>query len=133
MKTASMVLGIVGGAIALILALIFIIISVNFRGPDAPWLGEENIPDDEVRADSGLAGEIAFLVAGCIAFTAGALGLAGGLIAKRRHVAAGVLMLVAAALSPFSYYNVVSMILLVIGAIFALKRPHKATAPPRAQ
>jgi hypothetical protein len=42
-------------------------------------------------------------------------------------------MLVAAALSPFSYYNLVSMTLLVIGAIFALKRPHKAPALPRTQ
>lgn len=130
MRKTSMVLGIIGSAIAFALTLIFIIISVNFRGIGHTWLKADELPPGEVQVDSGVAGEIAFLAAGGLAFVAGALGLAGSLIVNRKHVASGVMMIAAAVLCLFSYYNVVSMILFITGAVFALRRPRK-TVPPR--
>ena len=125
MRNTSKVLGIIGGAIALLLALILIIISVNFRGPDTPWLGEDTTAAGEVQIDSGIVGEIACLITGGLAFVAGVLGMVGAFIVNRKNVASGVMMIIAALLSLFSYYNVVSMILFVVGAVFALKRPRK--------
>ena len=124
MRTASKVLGIVGGAIALILAVILIVTSITFRGPGHPYLVED-IPEGVVQADSGVVGQLACLVTGCIAFTAGVLGLVGGLIIKKKNKAAGAMMIVAAVISPFSYYNFISTVLFILGAIFALKKGAK--------
>jgi len=132
MRKASMVLGIIGGSIALLLALIFIIISINYRGSGHTWLQEDAMASGEVQTDSGVVGEIAFLIAGSCAFAAGVLGLTGGIIVKRKHVVSGVMMIIAAILSLLSYYNVVSMILFVLGAIFALKMPRNAVLYPPA-
>jgi len=123
MRKTSKVLGIIGGAIALLLALIFLITSANYRGYGHKWLQEDEVPPAVPQADSGLVGEIALLIAGCCALAAGVLGLVGGIIVKRRNFASGTMMIIAAVLSLLSYYNVVSMILFVIGAVFALKRP----------
>lgn len=121
MRNASRVLGIIGSAIALAVAVLLIIISITFRGPGHPWLVSD-IPSGEVQVDSGVAGQVAALVTSIFAFMAFVLGLTGSIIIKQRHAASGVLMLIAAVLSLFSYYNVLSFILFVIGAVFAFKK-----------
>lgn len=131
MKTASKVLGIIGGIIALIVAVVFIVISITFRGSDHSWLVND-IPANEVQIDSGVAGQIAALVASILAFIAGVLGLTGGIIVKPRPVASGVMMVVGAVLSLFSYCNILSFILLVLGAIFALKKETAERHPNQA-
>jgi hypothetical protein len=60
------------------------------------------------------------LGAGVLAAVAGILGLVGGCIVRKKSTAAGVLMIVAGALCLVAFFNFVSMVLLVLGGIFAL-------------
>ena len=118
MKRASKTLGIIGSLIALIWFLVFIIISLNFRGQGHPWLVDD-IPPGEIQTDSGVVGEVASLIAAVLALMAGALGLCGSLWVARKPVSAGTVMLIAAFLSLVSYYNVFSFLLFLLGAVFA--------------
>ncbi len=170
MKTASMVLGIIGGAFALLLAVGLIIGGIacfnvdswsdfiegdlswyfssdgntwnsgdwdsdewNFESDDGSW--SFKVEGDEFPADEAAAFAIAgagtlLLVAGIFAFVSGVLGLIGGCIAKSKSSAAGVMMIIAAVLSLFAMFNVVSMILFILGGIFALKKDTPKPAMP---
>ncbi len=132
MKTASMVMGIIGGSIALIVALVMIVTGVAFYSisdySHSEWNSEWNFEYSDSLDDYDIQinpGRVTGFVGGGIIFFAvlslfaGVLGLVGGIIAKKRNVAAGVLMIIAAPLSLFGYFNVVSMILFILGAVFA--------------
>ncbi len=155
MRTASMVMGIVGGAIALLFALLVIFGGLTFMNFGI-WDGSYNYDYDydydfdsdfnfdsldnldDIRFDDldieyeldndfyndaddlgrAIAGTV-FLVFGICTAIAGVLGLVGGLIVKKKNVAAGVLMIIAAVLS---FFNIISMVLFVLGGVFALMR-----------
>ena len=128
MKKSSKVLGIVGCIIAFVLAGAFLFVSLSFRGPGHPWLVSD-IPEGQVQVDSGVAGQIASLVAACFALIASILGLCGSLNVMRKPTFAGVLMMIAAVFSLLSYFNILSFILFLIGAILALKKDRTSTQP----
>jgi amino acid transporter len=155
-----MVMGIVGGAIALIVAVLLFLGSVAVTNL-APWNNtyeynydydydddfshwdddnEFSSWDDDFKQDlmfesqdvaKNVAGTM-FLVPGIIAAVAGIMGLVGGIIVKKKNVAAGVLMIIAAVLSLFSFFNIVSMVLFILGGVFALmrERQNPVYAPP---
>ena len=159
MRTAGMIMGIIGGAIALLFAILIIFGGLTFMNLGI-WDGSYNYNydydfdfnsdfdsdlnfgsfnnlddlnfdnydfDDELDNDfyesaenmgRAVAGTV-FLVFGILTAIAGVLGLVGGLIVKKKNVAAGVLMIIAAVLSLF---NIISMALFILGAVFSLMR-----------
>lgn len=169
-----MILGIVGGAIALILAIALFVggsfvasfpwmnysngnwnynnssdfdwSSDSFDSSDWNWNDDyssdkwNNLADSLDNYDSGYAETLVpeimedmpgvvqsavsavFIFPAICAAIAGVLGLVGGIIVKKRNVAAGVLMIISAVLSLFSFFNVISMALFIVGAVFALMR-----------
>jgi hypothetical protein len=156
MRTPSMVLGIIGGALSLVLALILVISAVAVFSA-APLLEEysdtdswdtdfsfsydssdfefSGLPDSFSRdftssVTTSIGGIV--IVLAVLAFIAGVLGLVGGIIVRTHNTASGVMMIIAAPLSLFSYFNIVSMTLFIIGAVFALKkeRPPYPPYPP---
>ena len=71
-----------------------------------------------------------FLGFGIAAVAAGVLGLVGGIIVKKKNVAAGVMMIIASIISLFTFFNVASMTLFIIGAVMALKREPQPVMVP---
>ncbi len=144
MKTASMVMGIIGGSIALIVALVMIVAGAAFYSITdyslSDWSNQWNFEysdslggyDFQLNPSSltGFAGG-AIIFFAILSLFAGVLGLVGGIIAKKRNVAAGVLMIIAAPLSLFGYFNLLSMILFILGAVFAFvkEKPQYVPAP----
>lgn len=112
MRTASMVLGIIGCIVVMLWGLI------NFIITGFPVMSVD------------VAVAAALLGVGICIFGAGILGLIGGIIVKRKNVAAGVVMIIAAVLSIFSFFNVIAIILFVLGAIFALVREKPVSSYP---
>lgn len=137
MKTASMVLAITAGALAVIFALIIIISGTAFFDRS-----QEDDSDNSVwRWVPRTASEIGRNIGGTIFITLGALGAAGGImgfiggmIVRKKSTAAGVLMVVAAVFCLFEFFNFVSTILFILGAVFAfVKRKPKHAAVPYPQ
>lgn len=177
MRTASMVLGIVGGAIALILAIVLFIGSSfvaavpwseynNFdwnysdssgfdwstdSSDSSDWEWNDSTSSDELNnlldslknndsdynTDSlaevpgvvqNMVGTVLLVPAIC-ALIAGVLGLIGGIIVKKKNVAAGVLMIISAVLSLISFFNIISMALFIVGGVFALMRDRSKQQP----
>jgi len=134
MRTASMVLGIVGGCIALIFVLIAVFGAVMFTTVipeiENSELFSENIDDmdsyDKGFIESTRIGGTMFSVMGGVMFLCAVLGIVGGALAKKKNVAAGVLMLVGAVISFFSVWGIFFAVLLLLGGIFALVRDRKS-------
>ena len=108
MKTASMVLGIVGGALALFSGLMLILMG-SFFG--SGFFGQLNLPSDFPVEIFSTVFVTLWVITGIFYLTGGAAGLAGGIIVKNKNVAGGVLLIVGAVLT-FS-------IPLILAAIFA--------------
>jgi len=161
MRTAGMVMGIVGGAFALLLSIVLIFGSAVFSNSQFwddvydkdydfnSWDDDydfDDVFDDAYDYDTyddievfSQSKEVAqtmlgtiFLIPGICGAVAGIMGLVGGIIVKRKNVAAGVLMIIAAVLSLFSFFNIVSMVLFILGGVFALMRERQKPvyAPP---
>ncbi len=95
----------------------------------------DGIYDDvQIFSDSKQAAQTVlgamFLIPGIIAAVAGVMGLVGGIIVKKKNVLAGVLMIIAAVLSLFSFFNIISMVLFILGGVFALMRERQNAMPP---
>ncbi len=138
MKTASLVLGIIGGVLAVIFALIFMLGGafvnagasvISEAGNEA--LGElsEQLEGLEVNgADVDLStlstgvGTVAtwFYVIGALSIVGAIVGIVGGALVKKKNVVAGILMIVAAIPSFFTGLGIIASILFVIGGILAL-------------
>ena len=136
MKTSSMVLGIIGGAISILFGLFLVLGGVAFLD-DSIWEDTYNnydgvISESELMETNSMAGTT-FLSMGICSVVAGILGLVGGCIVKRKNVASGVMMIIAAVLSIFGFFNLVSIVLFVLGGIFALKRETQPVMPPYPQ
>jgi Protein of unknown function (DUF4064) len=136
MKNASMVLGIIGGAIAIVYGLFLVLGGAVFMNTSM-WENNYNtsksmsdvVPESQYIQETTTAG-IVFLSFGIGSAIAGALGLIGGIIVKKKNVASAVMMIIAGGLSFLAFYNVLSMILLILGGIFALmKEPQNVMQP----
>lgn len=138
MKTSSMALGIIGGAISILFGLFLVLGGVVFFD-DSLWEDTYDAFEDydgamseELLETNDMAATM-FLSMGICSVVAGILGLVGGCIVKRKNVASGVMMIIAAVLSVFAFFNLVSIILFILGGVFALKRETQPMMPPYPQ
>lgn len=121
MKTASMVLGIVGGAFAIIGSICLILFLdplMNFIYTSMPNVSGYNSQAAIDMAFSMM--RTIYFVLGIVMFIGGALGLIGGIIVKNNNTTAGVLMIIGTVLG--------GNLLLLVGAIFAFIREKQPAA-----
>ncbi len=133
MKTASRVLGIVGGCIAFIFSA-FIILggvafstifpNIEFPENDTEIIvnGEKIEFDNNIDKDSYQKAGLVFVGYGSAILFAGILGILGGIFVKKKNIVAGILMLVGSAISFFTLWGIFISLLLLLGGIFALVR-----------
>jgi hypothetical protein len=140
MRKASKVLGIVGGAVSLLAALLCIIGGIIFMTTDTSIFTDlfDNMYMDMGFASSmlmnwtaGILG-VVLIVIGVLNAVGGVLGLVGGLMVDKKNVTAGVLMIVSAGISLLLSGNWLTMILCTLGGIFALVK-EKPPVPPLPQ
>lgn len=151
MKKAAMVLGIIGGALTILISLFYIIMFAalgTLTGTDFDYFEYSNdifdtsmktyqevslinaaTPIDQAGAAASMASFICIFIFGFI-LLGGGLGLAGGILAEKKSVMAGVFMLVASVLSVF---YCITFILLLLGGIFALVKSRDTAPPPAPQ
>lgn len=137
MRKASSVLGIIGGAWSLLMALLCVIggivmMALNSNGIwdfvrhfdiNIPFFGDQ-LFDWSIDIFGIIVIIVGILNAGC-----GVLGLIGGTMVKKNNVTAGVLMIVAAGLSLIITGNFFAMVLFTLGGIFALVKEKPPVAP----
>jgi len=134
MRKASMVLGIVGGVVAILVALFAILGGVLFSTVNTT-LFEENIDEESYSIDiedyrqQSKVGSIVFIVIGSIIFIAGLLGIIGGIIVKKNNIAAGVMMLIGRVITLIAIWAILAFIPLLLGGIFALVKDNSSTLP----
>lgn len=139
MRKASKVLGIVGGAVSLLFALLCIIGGIVFMATDTSFF-TELFDNMYIDMDMGFASNmimnwtasilgIMLIVVGVLNAVGGVLGLVGGLMVDKKNVTAGVLMIVSAGISLLLSGNWLTMILCTLGGIFALVK-EKPPVPP---
>lgn len=153
MKTASLVLGIIGGVLAIIFAIIFMV-GGAFMDSAANYVRDMDdfgaamddltyqleaegftVEDSDVNYDAlddainygASAVATGFYIAGILGIIGGILGIVGGALAKKKNVVAGILMLVAAVPSFFTGLGIIASILFIIGGILALIPDKNAT------
>jgi hypothetical protein len=159
MRTASLVLGIIGGVLAIIFAVISFFIGtaanvaldeledINISDIDGMedlddfqiLIEDENVHiDGSVDLDEPLqfAGRFAgsfvgalFWIPAILSLIGGVLGIVGAALTRKKNVIAGVLMIIAAVLCLFTVVGFISTILFVLGGIFALINDKSAQAP----
>ncbi len=128
MRKASMVLGIVGGALSLLGALSMIILGAFMNSDQGFFSGILNRVYSDFFNISGDFWGILFLVIGVAELVCGVLGLIGGLKVNKNNVTAGVLMIVSAGIS-LLMSAWLSMILFALGGIFALIKEKPPVTP----
>lgn len=140
MRTASMVLGIVGGCIALVIALFVIFGGIVFMTFIQNFESSEFYSDFESDNDfdnsfnfneeeSSRFGGTIFLVMGSVLFVCGVLGIVGGILVKKRNILSGIFMIISAAVFFFTFWGIIAAILLLLGGIFALVNESKDIVP----
>ena len=142
MRKASRVVGLIGGILSILFALLLLLGGTLFavttsqmpelwEDPDFEWDTPTDIPYTMLEENDGaLAGAIVFLVFGGLKLVAGILGIVGASVINRNHVTAGVLMLVGSFLSLITFWGFIAFVLLLLGGIFALV---KESSPPLPQ
>lgn len=126
MRTASLVLGIVGGVLAIIFALVFMLggAFVNSMGgaltemESQGWEVESDLGDMTIDGATGLAASMFYIVGGA-SIVGAILGIIGGAMAKKKNIVAGVLLIIAAIPSLFTGLGIIASVLFVIGGILA--------------
>ena len=136
MRTASMVLGIVGGCVALVLAILSVLGGLMLTSilPDMfetelfDELGVYEQVEDVIEADlaeesillvTNIGGSFLWIYAALL-FICAAAGIAGGIIVKKQNIAAGVLMLVGGVLAIVTVWGILAGALTAAGGILAL-------------
>lgn len=131
MKTASLVLGIIGGVLAVIFAIVFIaggaLMGSLTQGMDklSAQMEAEGFEIVQNKTASALASDAAGAAAGTMwligiaSIIGAALGIVGGALAKKKGVLAGIFMLVAAIPSFFTGLGVIASLLFIVGGILA--------------
>lgn len=121
-----MVMCIVGGALAVLFGVLYIFCSSLFLNIGTLGIGNSDVFSESQNASVSFAVTI-FLVIGICMVVGGILGFIGGLIVRRKNIAAGVLMIIAAVLG----INLFSVVLFILGAVFALRQDRsQMVAPP---
>ena len=151
MKTASFVLGIIGGVLAIIIGIIYIIggaAASAFVGSTDQLSNTLNELGDQLEADgwtvdnsdmdlSALDGTYNAAVGaalttvyifGILGIIGGVLGIIGGAISKKKNILAGIFLIIAAVTGFLVAFGFLASILFIIAAIFAFI-PAKPAAP----
>ncbi len=148
MKTASLVLGIIGAAFAIIAAIVFLAggafmgaassVVSNMDEQLGDIIAESSDGDVTVNIDLDGLDEVTSVAAGAVSVWAyvwcglsvvgAVLGIIGAVKVKKNNVTAGVLMLVAAVPSFFTGIGIIASILFIIGGILALVSGKSAPA-----
>lgn len=135
MRKASKVLGIIGSVLAIIFALIFLaygaFVTVIGSIATSPG-GDDGILGGIIKAIGRELVDfiVSFSLVIVLGSIAGAvLGFIGAAKLKKSGIVAGILFIIAAALSVFTVIGVIASILFIIAGIFALIREKKAEAP----
>jgi hypothetical protein len=138
MKTAGRVLGIVGGAIALVYAFWFVFIGFLII-PSGSYTNEEGYAVEQQYSQNGGSilendenvvlpfatqrihpSDIGMLVFIALNLIGGILGLVGGIVINKKPVLSGVLLIIGAV---FTALFILPMVLMVIAAVFAWIKP----------
>ena len=132
MRNSSRVLAIIGAAISILFGIFMCFGGLTFLN-DSLW---ESAYDSSPHIDSATviegnhtAGAV-FLSFGIAAIIAGVLGAVSGIIVKRKNMASGAMLIVAAVISLFTFFNVASMTLFIIGAVMAMRREPQPVMVP---
>ena len=121
MRKASMILGIIGGLIAILLALSFIIQCIEFSNMDA--IDKQNMifKEEEQMAILWYFTGIAYAV-----LAAGLIGIVGGAIVKKNNKAAGLFMIIAGIVTLITIIAIIACPLLLLGVILSIVTDKKA-------
>lgn len=118
MKTASMVLGIIGGVLISIFSFLFLFGAIATTELFYSW----NSPGTE-----------AFFALGIGSLLLAAFGIVGGALAKNHRIAAGVLLIIAAVICMISLIAMLPGIMFLIAAIFAFIKEQPPAPRPYQQ
>ncbi|MBN2878805.1 MAG: DUF4064 domain-containing protein [Clostridia bacterium] len=121
MRKASVILGIIGGGIAILLALSFIIQCIKFNHMD--FIANQDIPFNEIEQ---MSISCYFVGIAYVVLAAGLLGVVGGAIAKNNTKIAGIFMIIASIITLITLLSIIACPLLLLGGIFALTDDKKA-------
>jgi len=127
MRKASRVLGIVGGSVCLLSALalgLIMILEASFSGFEfyddtlrnmsfAQGASAYSALDPMIRET--IVSQLPYLIC---SFVAGALGITGGVLVRKKNIVSGILFIIAAG-TCVGCFNIPSMICLILAAIFA--------------
>jgi|GEM_PF-947498 len=117
------VLGIIAGSFAFLVSILILVLNIGTIAADPQGFENSNL--------SKALAVFLLMVPAIVNLLVGILGLTAALIMKKRHTAAGVMMIIAAFICMFGFFNVISMVLLVIGSVFAIKPERPAQVPPQ--
>lgn len=130
MKTASAILGIVGGALDALIGLIIMIFGGSLAGLFVSSGALEGLEGAEY-AGSMITGAVVFV--GFLVLLVAALAIIGGVVARKNLTVGGILMLAAGLLNFFGgWVGAIVAIMLIVGGILALVAASEAkkAAPP---
>jgi len=130
MKTASVILGIVGGALDALIALIIMIFGGSLVGLFLNSGAVEGLEGAEY-AGSMITGAVVFV--GFLVLLVGVLAIIGGVVARKNLTVGGILMLAAGLLNFFGgWVGAIVALMLIVGGILALVAASEAkkVAPP---
>jgi len=143
MRKASMVLGLIGGIMAILIALLIIAGGVFFSQAlpalmdselSAEYYDEIGELDADVDMDTAMSMVgVVFAGLGGLLLVAGILGVIGAAVVNKNNVLAGVLMLIGGVIAMITIYGFLCFILLILGGIFALVRDNSASQPTFSQ
>lgn len=117
------VLGVIAGSFALLISILIFISNISNVAANPQAFENSNL--------SKALNVFLLMIPAIVNLFVGILGLTAAKIMKKRHTAAGVMMIVGAFICVFGFFNVISMVLLVIGSVFAIKPERPAQAPPQ--
>lgn len=148
MRKASMILGIIGGVMGILAALLSFAMGSMFNSDvmqDAMQQSIEMAQNDpqyaeaygdieyefdspEVQQGLNIAGGL-FKGLGIFMIAASILGIIGAAIVKKSNIAAGIMMLLAGIGLLFTVWGILSFILFLLGGIFAFVKDNSQAAP----
>lgn len=129
MKTASMVLGIIGGVMTFLFSAFVLLTSFLFGQLDKLYVFDFHMYDPSMS----------LAVIGIVGIIVSAVGIVGGAIVTKQRIASGIMLSVAALVSFISIIGILTGILFTIAAVFAFIQEksgdvyggNNQTLPPR--
>ena len=138
MRTISKGLGLAGGCIALILAVIIFLSGAFITYMMSELYGDDSFAGlkqheeygDTIDYGLGIGGLVRTF--GVILILCGMAGIVGGIIVKKQNIAAGIVMLVASIPALVTVLGILPGLLLLTGGIFALVKEKEPSVPIQA-